>query len=44
MFGDTYATREFTIGNAQGEASSEGIGDNGGGGDNDVHVNLSELE
>ncbi|XP_056162107.1 L10-interacting MYB domain-containing protein-like isoform X2 [Syzygium oleosum] len=44
VFGDTYATGEFAIGNAQGVAPSEGTGDSGGGGDNDVHVNLSEPE
>ncbi|XP_030449878.2 uncharacterized protein LOC115672248 [Syzygium oleosum] len=42
VFGDIYATGEFVIGNAQGVAPSEGIGDSGG--DNDVHVNLSEPE
>ncbi|XP_056175214.1 uncharacterized protein LOC115669025 [Syzygium oleosum] len=44
VFGDTYATGEFAMGNAQSVAPSEGTGDSGGGGDNDVHVNLSEPE
>ncbi|XP_056164919.1 uncharacterized protein LOC130137501 [Syzygium oleosum] len=45
VFGDTYATGEFAIGNEQSVAPSEGTGDSGGGGgDNDVHVDLSESE